>query len=52
MDANDDKTYLVLTALEPETVYRQCLNRATGTSTSLISSETTSTSTMLVIIIY
>ena len=40
---NDDKTYLVLTALEPgnQFIANGILNRATGTSTSLISSETT-----------
>ena len=40
---NDDKTYLVLTALEPGNrfIANGVLNRATGSSTSLISSETT-----------
>ena len=40
---NDDKTYLVLTALEPGNYFiaNAILNRATGSSTSLISSETT-----------
>ena len=40
---NDDRTYLVLTAREPGTRFlaSSVLNRATGSSTSLISSETT-----------
>ena len=40
---NDDSTYLVLTAREPGTRFlaSSILNRATGSSTSLISSETT-----------
>ena len=40
---NDDRTYLILTAREPGTRFlaSSVLNRATGSSTSLISSETT-----------
>ena len=42
---NDDRTYLILTAREPGTrfIASSVLNRATGNSTSLISSETTRT---------
>ena len=51
---NDDKTYLVLTALEPGNhfIANGILNRATGSSTSLIRVRQHELMLMLVIIIY